>query len=86
MARYKEYGYDIKDGVGIIPEWEMEIKEEAFEYCQELKSIEIPQWVKKIGKRAFYGCWNLKALTLPEWLEEIEDRAFSPALQEMDSI
>ena len=26
MARYKEYGYDIKDGVGIIPEWEMEIK------------------------------------------------------------
>ena len=27
MARYNEYGYDIKDGVGIIPEWEMEIKE-----------------------------------------------------------
>jgi hypothetical protein len=27
MARCKEYGYDIKDGVGIIPEWEMEIKE-----------------------------------------------------------
>ena len=26
MARYKEYGYDIKDGVGIIPECEMEIK------------------------------------------------------------
>ena len=25
MARYKEYGYDIKDGMGIIPEWEMEI-------------------------------------------------------------
>ena len=22
MARYKEYGYDIKDGMGIIPEWE----------------------------------------------------------------
>ena len=27
MARHKEYGYDIKDGVGIIPECEMEIKE-----------------------------------------------------------
>ena len=31
MARYKEYGYDIKDGVGIIPEWEMEIEEWAFQ-------------------------------------------------------
>ena len=31
MARYKECGYDIKDGVGIIPEWEMEIEEGASE-------------------------------------------------------
>ena len=31
MARYKEYGYEIKDVVGTIPEWEMEIKEKAFE-------------------------------------------------------
>ena len=31
MARYKEYGYDIKDGVAIIPKWEMEIEEGAFE-------------------------------------------------------
>ena len=27
MALYKEYGYDIRDGIAIIPEWEMEIKE-----------------------------------------------------------
>ena len=70
MARNKEYGYDIKDGVGIIPEWEMEIKEEAFKGCMELKSIEIPQWVTKIGKSAFSGCENLteiycKATTPP---------------------
>ncbi|MBQ2012475.1 MAG: leucine-rich repeat protein [Bacteroidaceae bacterium] len=56
MARYKEYGYDIKDGVGIIPEWEMEIKEEAFKGCKELKRIDIPQWVTKIGKDAFSCC------------------------------
>lgn len=31
MARYKECGYDIKDGIAIIPEWEMEIEEGAFE-------------------------------------------------------
>lgn len=30
MARYKEYGYDIQNGKAIIPEWETEIKEEAF--------------------------------------------------------
>ena len=44
MARYKEYweyGYKIKDGVGIIPEWEMEIKEGAFEGCTKLKRIDI---------------------------------------------
>mgnify|MGYP003482854212 FL=1 len=27
MALYEEYGYDIKDGIAIIPECEMEIKE-----------------------------------------------------------
>ena len=27
MAKYKEYGYDIKDGKVIIPEWETEIRE-----------------------------------------------------------
>ena len=53
MARYKEYGDDIKDGVGIIPEWEMEIKEWAFQGCEELKRIDSPQWVTKIGKYAF---------------------------------
>ena len=63
MARYKEYGYDIKDGVGIIPEWEMEIKEEAFKGCMELKRIDCHQWVTKIGKSAFSCCENLKALT-----------------------
>ena len=66
MARYKEYGYDIKDGVGIIPEWEMEIKEGAFEGCTKLKCIDIPQWVTKIGKSAFSGCENLKDISLPE--------------------
>ena len=39
MARYKEYGYDIKDGVGIIPERETEINGWAFEGCKKLKHI-----------------------------------------------
>ena len=56
MAKYKEYGYDIQDGKAIIPEWETEIKEKAFKWCEELTSVELPQWIKKIGKEAFYGC------------------------------
>ena len=42
MARYKKYGYDIQDGKAIIPEWETEIKDKAFEDCKELTSISIP--------------------------------------------
>ena len=48
-ARYKEYDYDIQNGKAIIPEWETEIKEEAFWSCEELTSAELPQWIKKIG-------------------------------------
>ena len=73
MARYKEYGYDIKDGVGIIPEWEMEIKEEAFKGCKELKHIEIPPSVTKIGKEAFYGCSSLTNISIPEGCEVAND-------------
>ena len=66
MAIYKEYGYDIQNGKAIIPEWETEIKEWAFDGCKELTGVELPQWIKKIGKRAFYGCENLTEITLPE--------------------
>ena len=76
MARYKKYGYDIQNGKAIIPEWETEIKEEAFEYCKELTSVEFPLWIKKIGKGAFYGCENLTDITLPEWVKKIGDNAF----------
>ena len=52
LARYKEYGYDIQDGKAIIPEWETEIKEEAFKDCKELTSVELPQWIKKIDRKS----------------------------------
>lgn len=62
MAIYQQYGYDIQNGKTIIPEWETEIKEEAFCYCEELTSVEFPLWIKKIGERAFYGCSNLTSI------------------------
>ena len=75
MALYNEYGYDIKDGVGIIPEWETEIKEGAFNRSR-VKSINFPHWVKIIGKKAFCSCVELTDINLPEWVEEIEEKAF----------
>ena len=40
--------YEIKDGVGIIPEGTTEIDCQAFLYCEELTRIEIPNTVKII--------------------------------------
>ena len=77
MAKYKEYGYDIQDGKAIIPEWETEIKEEAFEYCKELTSVEFPLWIKKIGNSAFNGCENLTSITIPPSVTEIGYGAFA---------
>ena len=62
MAKYKEYGYDIQNGKAIIPEWETEIKEEAFKGCKELTSVELPRWIKKIGHSAFFNCTNVRLL------------------------
>ena len=76
MAKYKEYGYDIQDGKAIIPEWETEIKEEAFEYCKELTSVEFPLWIKKIGNSAFNGCENLTSITIPPSVTKIRGWAF----------
>jgi hypothetical protein len=45
--------YEIKDGVGIIPEGTTEIVESAFENCTELTSVVIPNSVTEIGESAF---------------------------------
>ncbi|MBR3859104.1 MAG: leucine-rich repeat protein [Bacteroidaceae bacterium] len=48
--------YEIKDGVGIIPEGTTCIEDYAFRDCKELKSIVIPDSVMAIGTRAFEDC------------------------------
>ena len=51
--------YEIKDGVGIIPEGTTYIDSCAFQNCKELKSVVIPKSVKTIGANAFEGCAGL---------------------------
>lgn len=53
------------------------IKEMAFIYNTDLKTIIIPDGVSYIGYRAFYGCENLETVMLPSTIQQIEDEAFA---------
>ena len=48
--------YEIKDGVGIIPEGTTKIEWGAFYGCENLHSVLIPDSVTEIVNNAFYGC------------------------------
>ena len=68
--------YEIKDGVGIIPEGTTEIGPRAFEKCTELKSIVIPDSVTELSWSAFEGCTNLKCIVLSKTLKKIDSSCF----------
>lgn len=59
-----------------IPEGTTAIGAEAFQYCEELLSIEIPGTVKKIGGDAFEYCKSLEKVTIQDGCEIIGDGAF----------
>ncbi|MBR4350077.1 MAG: leucine-rich repeat domain-containing protein [Bacteroidales bacterium] len=69
--------YEIKDGVGIIPEGTNIIAPWAFEDCTELTSVTIPDSVTEIGNNAFQGCTSLKSITIPDSVTKIGMYAFS---------
>ena len=48
--------YEIKYGVGIIPDGETTIANGAFSYCEELTKVVIPSSVTTIGREAFMTC------------------------------
>ena len=68
--------YEIKDGVGIIPEGTKYIDSCAFEDCKELTSVVIPNSVTRISWNAFNGCTGLKSIVIPNSVTEIGSRAF----------
>ena len=69
--------YEIKNGVGIIPEGTTEIESYAFRDCKELTNVTIPSSVTKIGWSAFQGCTGLTSIEIPDSVTEIGDDAFS---------
>ena len=69
-------GYEVEDGVGIIPDGTTEIEENAFYDCEDLKSITIPSSVTSIGEKAFLFCKNLTSITIPSSVTSIGNDAF----------
>lgn len=68
--------YEIKDGVGIIPEGATEIDWKAFDGCKELTNVVIPNSVKCIKSWAIHSCTGLTRITIPDSVTEIDNLAF----------
>ena len=60
-----------------LPESIETIEGYAFDFCENLKSIEIPSSVKTIGSHVFTRCHGLVSIKLNEGLELIGDNAFN---------
>ena len=67
--------FEVKDGVGIIPEGTTIISVAAFKDCKELTSVVIPDSVQEIGALAFAGT-NIASIVIPEGVKEIGAWAF----------
>ncbi|MDD6202575.1 MAG: leucine-rich repeat protein, partial [Lachnospiraceae bacterium] len=59
-----------------IPDTVTEIGNYAFQYCENLESIDFSDNTRTIGKYAFYGCTALKELQLPSGVTEIGSHTF----------
>lgn len=54
----------------------VEITDNAFRNCINLKEFEIPDSVESIGNGSFAGCTNLSSIIIPESVREIGNSAF----------
>lgn len=62
---------DLKFGIGIT-----KIPDHAFEYCHNLKKVNIPEGVTTLGEYCFYLADGIEEVTLPSTITEISDKAF----------
>lgn len=52
------------------------IPDQAFDYCTNLKWIDIPESITSIGAGAFKDCYNIERLTVPSTVTLINPSAF----------
>ena len=60
----------------VIPDGVTGIGFEAFEECENLRSVIIPDTVTKIGGKAFFGCTGLTSISIPDHVKKIGTNAF----------
>ncbi len=60
----------------VIPNYITSIGQEAFRYCEKLKTIELPEGLTTIDSEAFEDCDSLTTVHLPSTLVSIGESAF----------
>lgn len=60
-----------------LPENMIEVGEDIFGDCKNLRGVKIPEGVSRINKEAFYGCSILETINFPAKLTSVGDNAFS---------
>lgn len=78
--------FEIKNGVGIIPEGTEKIGTYAFQDCKDLTSVTIPESVTEILWNAFDGCSALTSVVLPKSLKKIDSNVFRGCTSLMDIV
>jgi hypothetical protein len=60
----------------VLPAVTKIVHEQAFDYCDNLKSVNLPEGLTDIEGWAFYNCENLQDISFPSTLKVIGDNAF----------
>ena len=75
----KEFNEYLSTNKGVlkIPEKCKSIGNNAFAYCDNIKSVKLPDTLSdRIHTYTFYMCTNLKSITIPNGIEVIDENAF----------
>jgi hypothetical protein len=66
--------FEVKDGVGIIPEGTTVMKDDGFKDSTELTSVVIPESVTDIYNRCFENCYNLSKIEVAAGNKALDSR------------
>ena len=76
LCHFVDSGDKTLTGYVIIPSGVTEIKEKAFEYCENITGVGITGSITEIGGHAFYNCKSLVSVGIPNSMTSIGDGAF----------
>ncbi len=66
----------VSSSVCVLPDGVVSIRDMAFSYCGDLKSVYLPDGITTLSENAFYWCDQLSYIRLPETLETLNNHAF----------